>query len=1144
MTAGPPPRACAACGFSNRAGIRFCEECGSRLTLVCGACTHVNPTDYTYCEQCGKRLTSLAPPPVSKKTAAPVPRREPTAVAAGSIALGAEKAQRSTGPARPRRRRWFIAGIAAAVIATAIGFTAWQAGSEDANDTFAPGADGGGPAYTVADLDALIDREDFSTDPNLGVAVSGSEGIQYEFDGSLWTATAVGESGTERSRPGVIVARSHTTESSIELAIENETHRTWAEEILGAADGLAPTSTGWVIEDPVAFVPVLSDEPSGGFWSTDAEGSPILVRNEQTRFLFGVPGDDWAWAYDSVEDVALLVVVDDGESVVAGIVMDEDDTVRYIAAFDPAPSTQGVVDRALAELGQDVSVISAASGDDRVVAAPQVPQGGGVMAAGLPRPYAFGIGGWLQDKWNDTQDVGSAIVDTGWHQVRRGGAWTWENVIVGGVEHFKDEPLDLLGIEGTIVRILWDRITPLAGWETYLFEKDCHTEGPGPPGDTGRLPVYAQTFVEPPVRTGEPLPGAPSIAQQQQLLDLARRWMPGVKFSAHERCGEILRVLARVFPYDVDGLLTNDLARAERVEITYTVFFAEDGGRFRWLGTHPGDNEGFSIGLVRSQRTDRRCGMPAPLNFELHAAQSAAHKNAALGLIRRAHDDIAASDWAGECPTPGADDDYFVWVAENKHGIYFHESVCGNEVLWTEECEDGRAPYDLSSAVELFVTSNPYEACVGVEDAAQLCSGYELWPPCRDGDRTGDPDSFDLSDKLETYACAARGAPRHTGPLEIDGRVSWAPAEYIDYWVGHGFYPHTDGGSTQLPEAPTTATTGTTGTTEMPTTDTTEELVAVPNLYGMTSGQAESTLSAVGLQLQVDGGDSVGDSALIDLVVRQDIPGGGRVEPGRTISVWLGQMELVAVPDLGGFELAVAEQRVDEAGLALQVVGTVPVDAADAGRVMDQDPISGSVPVGSVIRVWLGEAEPASPAPPPPSPTGGMLRHDGIGGVASYCDPGTCPGGVLPFGVSANVPLDVLGSVFGAPDEYTDWIDAWGQFGACPGSQVLGIRWGALWVLMTDGATEYSSSPHFFGWTYDNSHSETQQLRNEFDVGLGDFVGDVPPEWFRLDQDPVYGGWFMNFGPNPSAPRSVAWVTGPDPSDSVTFMTGGVGCGE
>ncbi|HEY3067233.1 MAG TPA: adenylate/guanylate cyclase domain-containing protein [Methylomirabilota bacterium] len=47
---------CGACGTANRAGVKFCEECGTRLDVTCPACGASVPSDKKFCGDCGARL--------------------------------------------------------------------------------------------------------------------------------------------------------------------------------------------------------------------------------------------------------------------------------------------------------------------------------------------------------------------------------------------------------------------------------------------------------------------------------------------------------------------------------------------------------------------------------------------------------------------------------------------------------------------------------------------------------------------------------------------------------------------------------------------------------------------------------------------------------------------------------------------------------------------------------------------------------------------------------------------------------------------------------------------------------------------------------------------------------------------------------
>ena len=52
---------CAACGFDNRGGRRFCAECGALLSLACPSCGSVNEAGEKFCGHCGKPLPTPVP---------------------------------------------------------------------------------------------------------------------------------------------------------------------------------------------------------------------------------------------------------------------------------------------------------------------------------------------------------------------------------------------------------------------------------------------------------------------------------------------------------------------------------------------------------------------------------------------------------------------------------------------------------------------------------------------------------------------------------------------------------------------------------------------------------------------------------------------------------------------------------------------------------------------------------------------------------------------------------------------------------------------------------------------------------------------------------------------------------------------------
>jgi hypothetical protein len=56
--AGANETTCAKCGTTNSADAKFCDHCGSALSVNCHSCGHANAADSAFCSECGKPLTS------------------------------------------------------------------------------------------------------------------------------------------------------------------------------------------------------------------------------------------------------------------------------------------------------------------------------------------------------------------------------------------------------------------------------------------------------------------------------------------------------------------------------------------------------------------------------------------------------------------------------------------------------------------------------------------------------------------------------------------------------------------------------------------------------------------------------------------------------------------------------------------------------------------------------------------------------------------------------------------------------------------------------------------------------------------------------------------------------------------------------
>jgi len=64
---------CSKCGRENRAGRKFCAQCGGGLTLVCSSCQAENEPGEQFCGDCGQRIAepAKAPPPPEPRSYTP-----------------------------------------------------------------------------------------------------------------------------------------------------------------------------------------------------------------------------------------------------------------------------------------------------------------------------------------------------------------------------------------------------------------------------------------------------------------------------------------------------------------------------------------------------------------------------------------------------------------------------------------------------------------------------------------------------------------------------------------------------------------------------------------------------------------------------------------------------------------------------------------------------------------------------------------------------------------------------------------------------------------------------------------------------------------------------------------------------------------
>jgi hypothetical protein len=173
------------------------------------------------------------------------------------------------------------------------------------------------------------------------------------------------------------------------------------------------------------------------------------------------------------------------------------------------------------------------------------------------------------------------------------------------------------------------------------------------------------------------------------------------------------------------------------------------------------------------------------------------------------------------------------------------------------------------------------------------------------------------------------------------------------------------------------------------------------------------------------------------------------------------------------------------------------------------------------------------------------MREDGFGFATADGETR-----IMPFGTEPEAAVTRMTEVLGPPDEDSGWIPSFSGFGTCPGEEVRGIRWGTLWLLMTDGETEWldNGGRHFFAYLNSVFYDDTRSLGllTEEGIGLGDTVKQLKDAYGeRVEityEDFIEGYLFTIEVPAPGQIRGG--LTGENNDDLITAIDGGRGCGE
>ncbi len=158
-----------------------------------------------------------------------------------------------------------------------------------------------------------------------------------------------------------------------------------------------------------------------------------------------------------------------------------------------------------------------------------------------------------------------------------------------------------------------------------------------------------------------------------------------------------------------------------------------------------------------------------------------------------------------------------------------------------------------------------------------------------------------------------------------------------------------------------------------------QNLVAVPNLQGMTQTQATAALNSAQLQLgTVSNTQQVSSGTAAGAVVSQDPTAGAKVAKGSKVNVTLNGPSLVTIPDVTGQTEAQALQALQSAGFATGPSKQAFDAKIPVGNVISQDPPAGTQAAkGSTVTLTVSKGQAQGTVPD----TTGMSQADATSAI-------------------------------------------------------------------------------------------------------------------------------------------------------------------
>jgi beta-lactam-binding protein with PASTA domain len=138
---------------------------------------------------------------------------------------------------------------------------------------------------------------------------------------------------------------------------------------------------------------------------------------------------------------------------------------------------------------------------------------------------------------------------------------------------------------------------------------------------------------------------------------------------------------------------------------------------------------------------------------------------------------------------------------------------------------------------------------------------------------------------------------------------------------------------------------------------TTTTTATVPTVTGLHEDEAMSQLTGAGFQVGLKKVNTR-DAGAVDIVSAQDPAGNAVVPAASKVTISVGQLETVPVPDVLRQTVARANAELKRLGFTVRIATIFTLNRAEIGLVLKQSPGRGAKePFGSAVTIGVGETK-------------------------------------------------------------------------------------------------------------------------------------------------------------------------------------------